>query len=329
VRRLLGLAAVFVLAGCGATSQRAGSGAPIVADASAPPIEAVDEAPSADQLDFLQMDWQQPDQSSSDSSSGFTDLCTVGGPTGITPMPATTDATTCPPPTPEEQAQAKADEQRYDDAIRPGPDTPPRVLAKLSLSRGGTEYFILWRTANGSLCWDTDEESDDGGGGGGPVGPCTTDALTPEATDQLAKYGPKCDALCLESDGGSNGDGPDLYVLAGTVPATADAIRVTQAGGATATYPRVGPTIAGSDRRVFLLDLGTHDWRKLELVRGSSVVETEAMPPFEAASEDCSDRVGPLPQPADDADEQAMLDALRAYSNAIEECVRASGVTFP
>jgi hypothetical protein len=110
----LGLAAVFVLAGCGAMSQRAGSRAPIVADASAPPIEPVDEAPSADPLGFFEIDWTAVDSASSDSSGSQGISCygrlTVGDPqTAPAVAPPAADDTSCRPPTAEEQAQWRAE----------------------------------------------------------------------------------------------------------------------------------------------------------------------------------------------------------------------------
>jgi len=308
VRRLCALAAVFVLAGCGTASQRAGSGAPVVPDAPAPPIEAADEAPPEDATFFLEMDSGQADSSSGDSATavGINEYCAV-----IWSDAAGGDRQDCGPPTPEQEAQARAEERQYEQAIRPAPDSPPRVVARLA-----TTVFIAWRNLAGALCWET--YADDGGAVG-PGGPCRP---SPGEAD--------CAAICLQPDDEGTGDGSvHAYVLGGTVAAGAEALRVTQAGGATATYPLVGPTVRGSDARVFMLELGAHDWRKLELVRGGAVAATQTMPSFEAASEDCGDKIGPMPVPADGADEQAGMDALRAYSDELSACVRASGATFP
>jgi len=117
----------------------------------------------------------------------------------------------------------------------------------------------------------------------------------------------------------------NTYVLSGTVSRDAEAIRVTVAGGMTATYPLVGPTVLDSDRRVFLLELGVNDWRRLELIRGGAVAATAQMPEFTVAYEDCIDTIGPPTQPPASADAQAMFDAMKPYENALMACLRASG----
>jgi hypothetical protein len=87
--------------------------------------------------------------------------------------------------------------------------------------------------------------------------------------------------------------------------------------------------VLDSNRRVFLLDLGVSDWRKLELIRAGAVAETAQMPAFIAAYEDCTDKVGPPPQPPADADTQAMIDAMHRYDTALMACARALGALPP
>jgi hypothetical protein len=134
-----------------------------------------------------------------------------------------------------------------------------------------------------------------------------------------------CDVICLDSEGGSSGDAAATYVLSGTVPLDAEAIRVTVSGGSRATYPLLGPRVLDTERSVFMLDLGAHDWRKLELIRGGAILATAEMPPFMVAYEDCLSKVGPPPDPPASSDMQAMLDAMRPYQAALTECIQASG----
>lgn len=295
-RTLVLVAAAAVLAGCGsATSERAGSS--IVPDAAAPPVVAVDEAPPADVTALLHAMFA-PRPISGSGPNGTIQLCMVSD------MAPATSSASCPQPSPEEVAQARAEEERYRAAIEPAATSEPRVVAKLTL-HGGDVLFTAWRTSAGAVCWETDA----GGGGSGPAGPCTTED------------GGACGALCLASAGG---DGDD-YVLSGTVPLDAEALRVTLAGGATATYPLVGPALLDTNRRVFMLDLGTHDWRKLELVRQGAVAQTLELPRTQAAFEDCSAKLGPPPAPPPSGDTQALLDAMRPYNTALQACVRSSG----
>ena len=119
-------------------------------------------------------------------------------------------------------------------------------------------------------------------------------------------------------------------MLSGTVPADADALDVTTADGATTEYPLTGPVLDG-DRRVFLLDLGAQDWRKLGLVRGGQVVDETAMPAATAAGEDCIDKAGPMPMPPTISATPGPLEqtaAMRAWRAAFQSCLAASGA-FP
>lgn len=304
------------------------AGAPVVPDAPAPAMAAVNEAPPEDVAWFLQSEFgQDPSQPVASSSYG---VCEVTGSSGLGFPTAQEDAgNSCPQPTAEEQAQWAADEQRYEEAIRPAAGSVPRVIARLPLRGGGSDLlFTAWKSSSGELCWETDESGPEGGGGGGPSGPCAqqaADEAYPELTVGLRENIPPCDVICLGSDGGNSGDGADTYLLSGTVPVDAEAIRVTVDGGTTATYPLLGPRVLDTERSVFMLDLGARDWRKLELIRGGAIVATAEMPKLTAAYEDCSSKVGPLPDPPASADMQAMLDAMQPYQAALTECVRASG----
>ena len=202
------------------------------------------------------------------------------------------------------------------DGVRPASGSEPRVVATLPLAEGGTASFIAWLGGSGQPCWAMEVQVGQGGGGGGPDGPCTrrnTDAGVGR---------PPCDALCLDSSAGG-GAGPATHVLAGTVPASAEALRVTLSGGARATYPLAGPVFPGSaDRRIFLLDLGAADWRTLELVDGGAVVRTVRMPAEEVAFEVCSEKVGPMqPVPGNGFDPQAQQQAMQPHADAMNACL--------
>ena len=112
-------------------------------------------------------------------------------------------------------------------------------------------------------------------GGGTPVfGPCVGD----DRADP-------CTALCLVSSG--TGDRSSVrYLLAGIVSRDATALRITTAHTRT-TYPLQGPVLAGTNRRVFMLELGHDDYRVLELLRGASVVDSRSLPVWQAVVEDC------------------------------------------
>ena len=194
----------------------------------------------------------------------------------------------------------------------PAPGHEPRTIATLPLADGGTASLTAWTTASGALCWQVDaEHAGGGGGGGGPHGPCQ------DAPDPKVPGAPPCDAFCLSSSGSGDGQGPATYVLAGTVPADAEALRVTLEGGAVATYPLTGPAIDGLvDRRVFMLELGTHDWRTLELIRDGAVARTVQMPAEEAAFEDCSKKIGPYTPAA-----TPPAAAARTFSDLMNACL--------
>lgn len=311
MRSLLALAAVVVLAGCGsATVEHAGGS--IVPDRPSPPIRAVDEAPPDDVLWFLKQDFQLPAQ----ASATPTGVDTAGNTVAEICFDSSTDpsvgtTTTCPPPTPEQLAKAQQEQERFLHAIKPAPDAQPRVVAKLALAGGGDELFTAWHNADGELCWETDDETPKGGGGGGPTGPCI-----PRTN---ASYSPRCDAFCLQSDGGSADGAQTSYELSGTVPAEAAAIRVTTADGQVSTYELDGPVVDG-DRRIFMLELGPSDWRTLELVRHGAVYDTETIPKTTVAIEECDAEVGPLPVPSPNSDDRQAT--LSAYSRKVDACLK-------
>jgi hypothetical protein len=65
---------------------------------------------------------------------------------------------------------------------------------------------------------------------------------------------------------------------------------VTLGGGDVVTYPLHGPLLRGTKSRVFMAKLGARGWRRVELLRGKTVVATETMVPKMAAFSDCQDK---------------------------------------
>jgi len=327
----LGIAAV-VVSGCGAAARGPGHAAgpaPIYADAAAPPVVAVDEAPPALVAGFLRAELDSYTVSGVDTAgAGAGQTCitswawgTPSAPTSTSPAPSS--PMSCSPATPAQFAQMQVQQEQWRQAIAPAAGSEPRTIAKLPLTGGGTAWLTGWTTASGALCWEeTAERADGGGGGGGPHGPCA------DGAGGATAGAPPCDAFCLSSSGSGDGHGSTTYVLSGTVPADAEAIRVTLAGGAAPTYPLTGPAfLAATDRRVFMLELGTHDWRTLELIRDGAVAQTMRMPASEAAFEECSATLGP-PQPTPAAG-QPLAQAMQPYDDQMNACLAAAAPASP
>ena len=306
MRRVLLLPTALLLAGCGAAGPSRGpASAPVLPDAPAPPIAAA-AAPAPDWVLGLLHLAANAGVSSTEGWSCFVRAVPAGS-----TVPATQQ---CGPPTPAQKAEVEAQRKAHEAAMQPVAGSEPRVVATLRLANGGTVSFAAWTAAGGKPCWVTEIEVGTSGGGGGPDGPCMREPAPAGAAAV------PCDALCLDSSG--TGVDRTTYVLAGTVPASAAALRVTLADGSVATYPLAGPPLPGfADRRIFLLGLGASDWRKLELAAGGTVTSTVEMPREQAAFEDCGAKVG-RPQPAAGSDLQA---AMQPYQDALNSCLQAAG----
>jgi hypothetical protein len=190
--------------------------------------------------------------------------------------------------TASELAAGRATQLQYQAALAPAPGQEPRAVAALRLPYGFRELLIAWRSKAGLLCMSAARVSV--GTVDAPFGPCVV------AGERAAGYpenplSPRCRAVCL-SAGIDGVAGPDAYYLAGIVPASATALRVTVGGGDVITYPLRGPLLPGTGSRVFMTKLGARGWRRVELVRGKTVVATEAMLPKMAAFSDCQDKYG-------------------------------------
>jgi len=329
VRLLAGLVAVLLLAGCGAVAGRSGAPAAPAAGplADAPPLQALDEAPP-EQVQRLLDDEFRPLPADFGESSGTGSSTTVFAYSwGIDTFGSGGAASTAAKPTAAQMAQIRADFDARRTAISPAPGSAPRVVARLPLAAGGDALFVAWRNHDGLLCTETQVVADYGGGGGGPGGPCALSG--PYASTS------HCAEICLASDGSGGDLASTTWVLSGTVDAGADVIDVTTADGTTAEYPLTGPVLDGGDRRVFMLELGKADWRKLTLLRGGDIVDQTAMPALSAASEDCSAKLGPMPTPEPTTPPVsgpiAPTPEMEAWDASFQSCMTASGAlpAFP
>ncbi len=323
---------MLLLAGCGGVRERSGAGGAVVPDSPAPAIAAVDRPPGADELDSLRFEWTPFD--AGPTGYGSANATGVSSQVELCFRQSDTADETCPPPSAAELAKFAAEERTYDEAIRPADEGDVRVVASLALAEGGHEVLLAWHNRSGQVCWQADElDANGSSGGSGPNGPCARAAQLaayPETAKDVSLE-EACDSICLTSDEAGSDPKATSFVLVGTVGAAADALRVTLAGGSTATYPLVGPTIPGTDTRVFMAELGANDWRKLELARGGRIVRTVEMPALMAADEDCMAKVGPMPMPdvADVTDTQSLRAAMKPYDDALQACLKASGALRP
>jgi hypothetical protein len=245
---------LFLLASAGAFAALAWSaqqGGPRVVTAAPPPLRAVDEAPPRTLRIQLALELGLP-------VPGHT--FAWGTDVFCTRSPCTSAAI----------AKVKAELEARQDAIRPAPGSPPRIVAELR----GRALLLAWRDRANLLCLRATRLPQ---GGGSIFGPCVQSDVP-------------CADICLRSDGEGVSRASIEYLLAGTVRRDATALRITRSREAATQYPLRGPIVRGTDRRVFMLDLGRHDWRRLELFRGDAVVAVQAMPEWQAAAEDCQER---------------------------------------
>jgi hypothetical protein len=166
-------------------------------------------------------------------------------------------------------AAFKAREAARQETIRPARGTAPRAVAELP----GAAVLLAWRNKEARLCLVVARDT---GNATQVFGPCLPDDRnTP------------CTAICLASNpkGGTSG-APIDYLLAGTVSTGATALRITTSR-TRMIYPLGGPILHGTDRRAFMLDLGRNDYRVLELLHGTSVIDSRELPAMQAAFEDC------------------------------------------
>jgi len=165
-------------------------------------------------------------------------------------------------PSREEQARIEREEREHREAVEPLQESGRRLIAQLSL--GGRTKSVLklaaWRARRNLLCLDYELVEGDDAFSWGAYGPC--DPSYP------------CSEICLEEAV----YGQERIAAVGAVDAAAEEIRFTLTNGEQIRYPLVGPRILESDHRAFLGDLGSHDYRRVELIRNQKVVATDSSP---------------------------------------------------
>lgn len=285
--RVAGLAAafVFVIAGCGSATTAPDDGREAL---DAPPTIRAADRPAPDVLAWLDEEYDELDSPclDSDQNSGTHE---ADGECNLTAA---------------EREQYVADlrdvrreREEYFDAVRPAPDSGPRVVAELELSDDATAEVLAWRNAVRRLCTMTRILLPKSGSGGGPPG------------GECYSIG-HCADVCLSTEGRRD-------VLSGTVAASGDVLRMTLLDDRVYAYPLVGPLVPGSDRRVFIVQLQASYWRRLELLRSGEVLEKVEQPPDTVEFERCTDEFGRSNVPTEEPWPEEMLERWR-------ECVRGS-----
>jgi hypothetical protein len=167
--------------------------------------------------------------------------------------------------------EIREEQRRLADALRPAPGSDPRAIAELAISGNATAELIVWRNAAGELCAIT--------GISWPKSP--PGRFLPAGECYPIGH---CAQICL-----STAARRDL--LSGTVAASGDVLRIPKLDGTVLAYPLTGPLVPGSDRRVFMVELGRTYWQRLELLRSDDVVEAIELPPETREFERCTDAV--------------------------------------
>jgi hypothetical protein len=264
-----------------------------------PPIQAVDE--SADT--FL---WWDDDSGITKSDVKSQTVCLfASGDDEVAPAPPDpSGGDDCSKIPPQELAKLRAHEREYRESVTPAKGVEPRTIARLRLAGGSRVDLVAWRTQKDQLCLDATSWDGESGGGAGPFGPCLDDA--------------NCTAgLCFVELTDSSPDGRVVrYSLAAVVPAAADRIQITTGGGRTFAYPLTGPLVPGFTERVFMVDLGSKGYRRIEVSAAGSSVATVEKRPQEVAWEECAERMSAWPE--DDASEAE----AKAAMDRLDECVK-------
>ena len=158
--------------------------------------------------------------------------------------------------------QVKAEDERrnaqYAEETSPAPGTEPRVVAELALGGETRAELVAWSASSGKTCTLA------------RITPADRADFGVERVGECAQYVP-CTELCL----GLLSTGDDRFVLAGTVPEHADALRLAGSEGRERAYGLSGPVIEGTDRRVFMADLGNEEWWTMELRRGGETLAND------------------------------------------------------
>jgi hypothetical protein len=158
--------------------------------------------------------------------------------------------------------RAKAEEDRkraqHEADTSPAEGSEARVVAELPLQDGSVAELVSWQARSGRTCTLA------------RIAPEQTEGHTAERVGECVRFMP-CTELCLTVLTTDERDA----VLAGTVPQSADLLRLIGPEGRERDYELDGPVIEGSDLRVFIADLADEDWWTAELRRDGEVLATD------------------------------------------------------
>jgi len=171
--------------------------------------------------------------------------------------------------------------------LAPAKGQAPGVVSELPLARGDRELLVAWKATDGRVCMIPAHVDagrlDEPFGLGDPFGPCMAPAA--RSSGVAGTWGDAtrpCRLLCLEDWYSRLG-----FTLVGSADERATALRITVGGGAVKTVPLRGPLLAGTGSRIVMLELGKRSWRRIELIRGGTVVARRALPAMVGAQQDC------------------------------------------
>lgn len=256
--------AVGLLAGCGSVDERSAGETSGVTDATeellpAPPIEGIDEPAPRGALQLVSTPTSQAQDWAMDGRGNCVRV---------------TYEIEGSPPLSESRCPQDALEQILGEEAKALPAAEPRAraVARLRLEDGGAFYVVEYQSRGRGTCafvLGADEAGVLNGGATGST-PCASGG------DQF------CTELCVVPALVSPAD--DRIVLAGTVPAAADSIRIAFADGYVARYPLVGPLLSTErDQRIFMVEQFHGIHARIDLLRGDELVASEAQPPIDDA----------------------------------------------
>lgn len=221
----------------------------------APPIEAIDEPAPEGALDLVSAPIPHADDWVSDGGAGCVRVTYEVE--GSAPIPEEK----CPE---DVVALILADEAK----ALPAADANPRAVARLRLEDGGTFYVVEYQSRGRGTCAFVYGEDESGLPSGGATGgmPCSLGG------EQF------CRELCVVPVLSAAGN---RVVLAGTVSASAESIRITFDDGYVARYPLEGPTLSTDpEQRIFMVEQSHGEHSRIELLEGGEVVASEEPPPI-------------------------------------------------
>jgi hypothetical protein len=195
----------------------------------------------------------------------------------------------------EERANAEHTEE-----TSPAPGSEPRVVAELPLGEEVSAEVVTWHARNGKACTLA------------RIAPAEAGDFFVQRVGECVRY-PQCTELCLAVLTTND----RRAILAGTVTERADLLLLTGPDGREREHDLSGPMIEGTDRRVFITDLGGDEWWSMELRRGGETLATDDMLGHHLRAFRCANvsaagfdgcynatPLPPDPSPPDEADEE-------------------------